>query len=298
MKFKIHEQQKSVMDRIRSGEIELPDIDKVTPETKSSVKPINNKKKETKPDVQLASNLNSIANKVKKHILSLSQFSLDKWSKIGEVAHRKIAGTDAWSQHAFGNALDWHSTPAIMQQLTDYLVANAKKLNVRNVIYNRRIWNSSKGWHSYKKHPHTDHVHVDFEKSDTKTSKSDAWKFHENVEKFGNELLKFITTDAETYFKKFRWTWTSWGDDEQKARAYFDAQIKQAKEFYGINDQSFKNALPQTQHNIKQLNAVIKYVAGLISNGDQGSKTITYKYFDKTDKKWKDQKVKFTWDYM
>lgn len=289
-------QQNSMIDKLRSGEVSGPKPIQADPATKKT-EPATNKPAH---DVMLTTTLTPEATACKEHVLSIAKFSRDKWTQIGAIAHRKIANSDAWSQHTFGNALDWHSTPNVMQQLANYLVTNAKKLNIRNVIYNRQIWNLSKGWHSYKGHPHTDHVHVDFKKADNTSvnDTTDAWKFHANVEKFGNDLLKFITTDAEKYFKKFRWTLTSWGDDEQKARAYFDTQIKQAKEVYGINDQSIKTALPQTKHNIEQLNAVIEYVGNLIINGKQGSKTIKYMYFDKKDKKWKDQVVKFTWDYM
>jgi hypothetical protein len=287
-------QTKSPIEMLWSGELQAEDPLKVKPGDIKTDKP-----KKPDQDVKFATSLTPEAVACKKHILSLTQFSKDKWSEIGEIAHRKIAGTDAWSQHTYGNALDWHSTPDVMQQLADYLVNNAKKLNVRNVIYNRRIWNSSKGWYSYTgKHPHTDHVHVDFKKSDTKSPGPNAMKFHENVDNFANNLFSFITTDAEKYFKKFKWTWTNWGDDEQGARKYFDDQVARVKQIYGINNQSFKTALPQTQHNIKQLNAVIDFVGSLISNGKQGYKTITYKYKDKKDNQWKDQKVKFIWDYM
>lgn len=90
-----------------------------------------------------------------------------QWSEIGGFADRDIADSTTKSQHAYGNAIDWHGkTPEIMQKLADYFVTNATKLNVENVIYNYKIWNSPRGWHDYDtsggKSPHTDHVHVDF----------------------------------------------------------------------------------------------------------------------------------------
>lgn len=297
---KLNEQQKSVIDRIRSGELEKPDIKNVSDPGKTpEVKP----EPESDSD-KISTSLTSKAKACLDHILSLPQFSKDKWKSIQKIAYRKIAGTDIQSQHAVGNAIDWVGNPTLMQKLANYLVSNANMLHVKNVIYNKKIWNSPKGWHEYTGvNTHTDHVHVDFttknNKSVTPDSNSSKWKIHQNVEKFGNELLKFITTDAEKYFEKFRWTWYSWGDDEQKARSYFDKQIEQAKKFYGIDkDSSLKNAYPQTIENMKQLNEVIEYVAALIVNGEQGSKTIKYNYYDTKSKKWKIQNVKFTWDYM
>jgi hypothetical protein len=297
----MNEQQKSVIDRIRSGELEKPADINTQPEPvqKTDTKPTTS----TDTDIPTSTTLTEKAKACLDHILSLPQFSKDKWKSIQKIAYRKIAGTAVLSQHASGNAIDWVGSTKLMQQLADYLVTNANMLHVKNVIYNKKIWNSPTGWHEYKGvHPHTDHVHVDFTTKDSKSTtntNSTNWKKHDSVEKFGNDLLKFITTDAEKYFEKFKWTWTSWGDDEVKARAYFDKQITQAKTSYGINQAGFmKDLFPQTRHNLKELDDVIKYVGELITKGDQGSKTIKYYYYDKTEKKWKTQNVKFVWDYM
>ena len=103
------------------------------------------------------------------NILSQPQFK-GKWSTIGGKAVRTIAGETTMSEHSYGNALDFHGKKGnldpIMQTLADYLVDNSSELKVKNVIYNYKIWNSPKGWHTYNtsggKSPHTDHVHVDF----------------------------------------------------------------------------------------------------------------------------------------
>jgi hypothetical protein len=104
------------------------------------------------------------------HVLSKPQFS-GKWSTIGGKAVRNIGTTSSPSEHALGNALDFHGKQGVgdpvMQELADYLVSNASSLSVKNVIYNKKIWNSPRGWHDYSwtsigGSPHTDHVHVDF----------------------------------------------------------------------------------------------------------------------------------------
>lgn len=85
-------------------------------------------------------------------------------SSFGICSCRSIVGSPGeWSQHAYCNAEDIHGTAAVMQAVANFLVHEAGRLNVENVIYNRRIWNAGQGWHAYTgENPHTDHVHVDF----------------------------------------------------------------------------------------------------------------------------------------
>lgn len=73
---------------------------------------------------------------------------------------RHIAGSSNWSQHAFKNAWDIHHD-TLMGDIADFLVKNYDVLDVAEVIYNRRIWTRSEGWHAYGGiDPHTDHIHV------------------------------------------------------------------------------------------------------------------------------------------
>lgn len=108
-------------------------------------------------------NLNQKTKNCLNDVLSQPQFK-GKWNQIGGYANRNIAGETTKSEHAFGNALDFHGkTSDVMQTLADYLVSNATRLEAKNVIYNRKIWNSPRGWHPYTgQNPHIDHVHVDF----------------------------------------------------------------------------------------------------------------------------------------
>jgi hypothetical protein len=76
---------------------------------------------------------------------------------------RQIAGTSAWSQHAYCNAEDWHASSTIMGEMARLLVRRAVSLDTYHVIHDRRIWTRGSGWHAYGgSDPHTDHVHVDF----------------------------------------------------------------------------------------------------------------------------------------
>ena len=86
-----------------------------------------------------------------------------KMHSWGICACRSVAGSSTPSQHSYCNAEDWNGSKSDMQALANYLVRNAKKLNVAHVIYNHRIWSAGVGWHAYDGvNPHTDHCHVDF----------------------------------------------------------------------------------------------------------------------------------------
>lgn len=71
--------------------------------------------------------------------------------------------------HPKGLALDFMiNTPGLGKPVGDalagYVLANAKRLNVKYVIWYRQSWNPNRGtWVAYSgDSPHTDHVHVSF----------------------------------------------------------------------------------------------------------------------------------------
>jgi hypothetical protein len=79
----------------------------------------------------------------------------------GVFACRKIAGTDVWSQHSWGNALDLFPKDATFNdEIARAAVHHAKhrtwanrgrKLQLSNVIdhLNRRLWSPGQGWRPY-----------------------------------------------------------------------------------------------------------------------------------------------------
>ncbi len=77
---------------------------------------------------------------------------------------RRIANSDSWSQHAYGNATDSYALAFRLSRLASWSVANASRLSVARVIYNRRVWESrGRVWRVYRGlNPHTTHVHTDF----------------------------------------------------------------------------------------------------------------------------------------
>lgn len=68
------------------------------------------------------------------------------------------------SDHPKGLALDFMTkSKSNGDALAAYVVANASRLSVSYLIWWRRIWDPSRGWHAYTGfNPHTDHVHVSF----------------------------------------------------------------------------------------------------------------------------------------
>jgi hypothetical protein len=82
----------------------------------------------------------------------------------GYSAHGSVPGSD----HPKGRALDFminnmKNGHSIGTALANRVIQNAKAWNVKYVIWNRYIWFPGRGWHKYSgPSPHTDHVHVSF----------------------------------------------------------------------------------------------------------------------------------------
>jgi len=72
--------------------------------------------------------------------------------------------TDPFPDHPSGHALDFMtSNRGTGDALAADAIANADALNVKYIIWQRRVWNPQ-GWHPYTStsNPHTDHVHITF----------------------------------------------------------------------------------------------------------------------------------------
>ena len=86
-------------------------------------------------------------------------------SNLGNCYCRHISGSPLWSQHAFCNAQDFGapSGPYFWQtldQIYNYLVANADQFGVETVIVRNRIWRRGEGESFYGGQYHY-HVHTD-----------------------------------------------------------------------------------------------------------------------------------------
>jgi hypothetical protein len=85
---------------------------------------------------------------------------------IGGLGPGSVPGSD----HPHGRALDYminniKNGHATGDALANDVIKNYKAWNVKYVIWNRYIWFPGSGWHKYSgPSPHTDHVHVSFNK--------------------------------------------------------------------------------------------------------------------------------------
>lgn len=97
----------------------------------------------------------------------------DYWGSkygISTVGGWREHGSVPGSDHPKGRALDFmindiKNGKATGTALANDIIKNYKAWNVSYVIWNRYIWSPSKGWRKYNgPSPHTDHVHVSFNK--------------------------------------------------------------------------------------------------------------------------------------
>jgi hypothetical protein len=73
---------------------------------------------------------------------------------IGVVAVRFIEGTTTWSQHAYGNAVDFMCSGELHRRLAYFLDANRGGLDIAHLL--------ADPYFPSPLHNHTTHVHVDF----------------------------------------------------------------------------------------------------------------------------------------
>lgn len=236
----------------------------------------------------------------KQDVLSKSQFSSNKWKAIGIWSKRNIAGTNTPSQHSYGNAIDWHGAKGIgdpiMQELANYLVDNASKYNIANVIYNRKIWNQTRGWYSYSgQNPHIDHVHVDFKTSNSKNFTNQ--KNNDVIQRAIWNMYNITTKFPEKYFKRFKGSPWIYGDDKPaEASKHLIALFN--LNWSDIFDEMISTASPEDLQNIELLNKAVKAVAKLIQNGDSGKVSFKFKKWDDKQQQYKTIGQAFNWQFM
>jgi len=81
---------------------------------------------------------------------------------ITNIGGWRATGSVSNSDHPKGLATDVMTVlkaPAV----ADWAIANATRLSITYVIWNRQIWYPGKGWSRYTgPSPHTDHVHISY----------------------------------------------------------------------------------------------------------------------------------------
>jgi hypothetical protein len=240
----------------------------------------------------------------KQLVLSKPEFSADKWKSIGIWSKRNIAGTNTPSQHSMGNAIDWHGKKGtgdpVMQKLANWLVKNADIIQAQNIIYNRKIWNPSQGWHAYSGvSPHTDHVHVDF-KSKSSLSNSTKKQHNASIESAINDIRYVTEKKPEDYFSKFK----SWnplskgvGDDEEGAAAYFESLFTQLVKTPVIDKISNKCSFEDSK-NITVFQDACTAIHKAILDGDSVSISFPFDKWNSSTNTYTKQTKTLNWDYM
>jgi len=101
--------------------------------------------------------------RVKPHVRAVAREIKDRFD-ISNIGGFATTGHITNSDHYRGLALDV-MTSIRGQEVANWAQANAQRLSITYIIWNRRIWDSrnSKGWQPYSgTSPHTDHVHLSF----------------------------------------------------------------------------------------------------------------------------------------
>jgi len=238
----------------------------------------------------------------KQLVLSKPEFSADKWKAIGIWSKRNIAGTNTPSQHSMGNAIDWHGKKGIgdpvMQKLANWLVKNADIIQAQNIIYNRKIWNPSQGWHAYSGvSPHTDHVHVDFKKINA-TANIDNQKNNDLLQRAIWTIYNTITRYPERHFKQFKsWNPLKGGDNEGAAAKYF-SKLYTDKINQPILEKIELTSSLEDKLNIENIRNACIEIYYMIKNGKSGKIKIEFYKWNPTYKRYKLTNQTIDWNYM
>ena len=108
-----------------------------------------------------------LSSKTKPHVVAVINTLGPKFG-IKTVYGWSATGSVSSSDHPKGLAGDFmiNNIPNgkdVGDKLAAYAVANASTLGITYVIWYKRIWNPSQGWHDYSgPRDHTDHVHISF----------------------------------------------------------------------------------------------------------------------------------------
>lgn len=100
---------------------------------------------------------------VKAHVRTAAE-EISQRFQITAISGWRATGSVANSDHPKGLAIDV-STQSKGTMIAEWAIANAKRLSVTYVIWNRRWYDvrTGKGWEPYSgPSPHTDHVHISF----------------------------------------------------------------------------------------------------------------------------------------
>lgn len=249
----------------------------------------------------------------------IREFGKNSFPAIGTYNYRTKRGGKSLSEHAFGNAIDFHvpavngfATPDGKQlgdRVKDFLLQNTEELDIQLIIWYREDWAR---WNNFEKrsyggqHPHKDHVHVDF----IRAGYGDGNRNNKtSINKKNNEfLMKLIggyydlsTKNPAGYFKQFK----SWnplspgvGDNEEGAankllKRFETMYVPKLKQI-----ESDKNTSQEDLQNIQRIREIVEILYNAILNGQSETFDISYFKFDPNTNSYKLKTMTFDWNYL
>jgi len=256
-----------------------------------------------------------------------SKFGRSSFPSIGTYNYRTIAGSNTLSEHARGNAVDFHvpsikipgeydtATPEgkiLGNRVKDFLLENTEELDIAVIIWYREDWirpNFAKSAYGGE-HPHTDHVHVDF----IRPGYFDGDKYRitqSGINKKNNTFLvnlimsyHYISSTkkgAEEYFGKFR----SWnplapgiGDDEEGAAEKLSYRFSKLYEPKLKQIEQSKSTSIEDLNNIQYIRQIVSILIDAILNGKSAKFTVRYKKYNINTDSYETKIKSFNWNYM
>ena len=249
----------------------------------------------------------------------IRQFGKNSFPMIGTYNYRTKRGGKSLSEHAYGNAIDFHvpdvngfATPDGKQlgdRVKDFLLQNTEELDIQLIIWYREDWAR---WNDFKKssyggqHPHKDHVHVDF----IRTGYGDGNRNNKtNINKKNNTFLMNLiggyydlsTKNPAGYFKQFK-SWNPFspgiGDNEEGAAnkllkrfdTYYSPKLKEME--------SSKTTSKEDLQNIQRIREIVDILYQAILDGRSETFDVTYFKFDSSTNSYKLKTMTFKWNYL
>ena len=251
----------------------------------------------------------------------INKFGVNSFPSIGVYNYRTVAGSKTISEHAYGNALDFHvpddqfdvATPEGKQlgdRVKDFLLQNTEDLEIVDIIWYRQIWSRPSFTKSYYggEHPHKDHVHVDFIRAGRSgNNNSKGIDINRKNNKYLTDLIAsyyYISSTkkgAEEYFGSFR-SWNPFaagiGDNEEGAAnkllsrfdKYYEPELKRIQSNSATSNEDKKN--------IQKIREIIDILTQAILNGDSVQFDVLYYEYNVTTKSYIPKSKMFNWNYM
>lgn len=255
-----------------------------------------------------------------------SKFGRSSFPSIGTYNYRTIANSNTLSEHAYGNAVDFHvpsikipgnydtATPdgkILGDRVKDFLLENTERLEIQDLIWYNEIWSRSNNFikRSYGgAHPHEDHVHVDFLRPGRGNYNAvKRININQKNNKYIVDLIMsyyYISSTeqgAEEYFGKFK----SWnplspgiGDDEEGAADKLTSRFEKIYEPELKRIENDKSTSREDKENIQYIRQIITTLSDAILNGKSVSFDIVYNKYDATTKSYVNKTKSFDWNYM